>query len=153
MWQTQIVPRLRTVFWEVDPVSALLKNEACGLQDEVVTGEKRECRCSTLQTDLKFSNYLPSLASCAGIAFKFEGESCRGSCQNRKTLDQLCNLCGPTMLPPPPQYSIVTENMRCENLQQSDICMANTIRKNIAPKYHYRDTLGQFKQGILKSFE
>ena len=48
MWQTQIVPRLRTVFWEVDPVSALLKNEACVLQDEVVTGKKRECRCSTL---------------------------------------------------------------------------------------------------------
>ena len=34
------------------------------------------------------------------------------------------------MLPPPPQDSIVTENMRCENLQQSDICMADTIRKN-----------------------
>ena len=62
---------------EVDPVSDLLKNEACVLQDEVVTGEKRECRCSTLQTDLKFSNYLPSLGSSAGIAFKFEGESCR----------------------------------------------------------------------------
>ena len=62
------------------------------------------------------------------------------ACQNRKTLDQLCNLCGPTMLPPPPQYSIVTENMRCQNLHQSDICMADTIRKNIAPKYHYRDT-------------
>ena len=46
--------------YEVDPVSARLKNEACVLQDEVVTGEKRECRCSTLQTDLKFSNYLPS---------------------------------------------------------------------------------------------
>ena len=44
------------------------------------------------------------------------------------------------MLPPPPQYSIVTENMRCQNLHQSDICMADTIRKNIAPKYHYRDT-------------
>ena len=51
---------LRTVFCEVDPVSSLLKNEACVLQDEVVTGEKREYRCSTLQTDLKFSNYLPS---------------------------------------------------------------------------------------------
>ena len=50
------------------------------------------------------------------------------------------------MLPPPPQYSIVTENMRCENLQQSDIYMADTIRKNIAPKYHYRDTLGQQHQ-------
>ena len=54
------MPRLRTALREVDPVSAPLKNEACILQDEVVTGEKQECRCSTLQTGLKFSNYLPS---------------------------------------------------------------------------------------------
>ena len=69
MWEIQIVPRLRTVFCEVDPVSALLKNKACALQDEVVTAEKRKCRCSTLQTDLKFSNYLPS-----GLAQKNMGQ-------------------------------------------------------------------------------
>ena len=57
------------------------------------------------------------------------------------------------MLPPPPRYSIVTENMRCENLQQRDIYMADTIRKNIAPKYYYRDTLGQQHQFQARNFE
>ena len=56
------------------------------------------------------------------------------------------------MLPPPPQYSIVTENMPCENLQQN-ICMADTIPKNIASKYHYRDTLGQQHQFQISNRE
>ena len=63
MWQIQIVPRLRILQAEVDPVSAVLKNEACVLQDEVVNGEKRECRCSTLQTDFFFRQQFFAVSS------------------------------------------------------------------------------------------
>ena len=60
-------------------------------------------------------------ASPARLASKFKADACGGGY-------------GPTMLPSRPRYLIVTENMHCETLQQSDIYMADTIRKNIAPK-------------------
>ena len=34
------------------------------------------------------------------------------ACQNTKTLDQLCNPCGPTMLPPPPRETTT----KCQKL-------------------------------------